>query len=296
LALATGLVMGAAQARPAVVRVFEAKVHADANANARVVAVLVEGQRVSVSERPELGWFRIRLADGTTAWVNADALFLPEPLPAGTAPPVVAGSAGATPGSAAGTAPVAVGVPTANLVGIDPTYGAANLANGGTPLVASPNLGIDPAFAARPEGDTANGAAMPLAAGAVNPVLDPSRIGSNIPARYIDDLDLLNDAVGLDPAFTTEVADLHADATVARWFFWGGLGAAALMAVVPFTVYTVRDETMPLGYAYGAGGILLVSSVVNLMYEPGTEEMERIARKWNEMHPEQPLSVGEPPR
>jgi alpha-D-ribose 1-methylphosphonate 5-phosphate C-P lyase len=65
---------------------------------------------------------------------------------------------------------------------------------------------------------------------------------------------------------------------------------------VPFTLYAVDGERMPLGYAYGAGGILLTASVFNLLYEPGTDDMARVARKWNEAHPEQPLSVGEPPR
>ena len=301
MALVLGLSMGAAQARPAVVRVFEAKVHVEANSGTRVVAVLVEGQRVSVSEKPESGWFRIRLADGTTAWVQTENLFLPEQLPAGAAPPAAVGSA---------TGGVPLGVPTANVLGIDPTYGAGQVVNGGAGTapthpgpahVTDPQLGIDPAFAAQPNGGAANNGAasvgaMPLGPNGGGAVLDPSRMGSSVPARYIDDLDLLSDAVGPDPAFATEVADLHSDAHVARWFFWGGLGAAALMAVVPFAVYAAQDERMPLGYAYGAGGILLVSSVANLLYEPGTEEIERIARKWNEVHPEQPLSVGEPPR
>lgn len=303
LALLAATASGAG-ARPAVVRVFEAKVHADASANARVVGVLVEGQRVSVSEQAQAGWHRIRLADGTTAWVQVENLFLPEALPVGSAPPAAAGStAGGLPPGAPGSTPgaIPVGVPTAHVLGLDPSYGL-----GGVPTavasgpgstagpahppaqVTDPHLGLDPDF--RRGGSSVGPDGNPLA-------LDPQRIGPPVvPARYIDDFDLLADAVGPDPAFSLEVEAMQRDTHVARWFFWGGLGAAVLLAAVPFSIYTAQGESMPPVYAYSAGGLLLVSSVGTLLYEPGTEEMERLARKWNVAHPEAPLSVGEPPR
>lgn len=90
-AAVTSLITSAAWARPAVVRVFETKVRATPGDGA-VVAVLIEGQRVSVSETAENGWRRVRLADGKTAWIEDQALFLPNQLPSGVAPPAQAGT------------------------------------------------------------------------------------------------------------------------------------------------------------------------------------------------------------
>jgi hypothetical protein len=97
----------AAWARPAVVRVFEAQVRANPGAGSEVVAVLVEGQQISVAEKSENGWRRVRLADGKTAWIDDASLFLPEPLPQGVAKPVAGQPVGPTLGSTAVQFPVA---------------------------------------------------------------------------------------------------------------------------------------------------------------------------------------------
>ncbi|MCA9546111.1 MAG: SH3 domain-containing protein [Myxococcales bacterium] len=124
-----------AMARPAVVRVFEAKLHTKAEATSEVVGVLVEGQRLSVSEDAEDGWRRVRLADGGTAWVRDDALFLDAQLPTGPAQP------GAAAASAVGgtVAPPQGAAPTMAL----PTPGMAVALPAGSGPPEQPALWVD---------------------------------------------------------------------------------------------------------------------------------------------------------
>ena len=75
-----------AWSRPAVVRVFEVKVYEQPSTDAAVVAVLIEGQQLSVSEESEGGWHRVRLSDGRTAWIASQAISLTERLPKEVAP------------------------------------------------------------------------------------------------------------------------------------------------------------------------------------------------------------------
>jgi SH3-like domain-containing protein len=75
----------AAVAEPATVRVFEAPAREAPDPAARVVHVFVEGAAVSVSEVAEQGWRRVRLPDGSSAWLPEEALALgagPVPAPA----------------------------------------------------------------------------------------------------------------------------------------------------------------------------------------------------------------------
>lgn len=106
-ALLSVLVMGLAaqaQARPAVVRVFETQARATPSKSGEAVAVFIEGQRISVAETSEQGWRRVRLGDGATAWVEDSALFLDAQLPEGAAKP---GTTPVVPASAPGiTTPV----------------------------------------------------------------------------------------------------------------------------------------------------------------------------------------------
>ncbi len=121
-------------ARPAVVRVFEAKLHEKAEASSPVLGLLVEGQRLSVSESAESGWRRVRLADGRTAWVRDEALFLDAQLPKGAAP--------------AGTPALTAGAPTAAPPGSAPvmqlpTPGAAVALPAGSGPPDTPAIWVD---------------------------------------------------------------------------------------------------------------------------------------------------------
>lgn len=80
---------------PATVRVFEAQARSAPSPDAPVVHVFPEGAAVSVSEQAEAGWRKIRLPDGTAAWVEEAAialagepdLVLPAPAAAAAAAP-----------------------------------------------------------------------------------------------------------------------------------------------------------------------------------------------------------------
>lgn len=244
-----------AAARPGVVRVFEAKVHAAASAEAEVVGTLIEGQRISVSEEAEDGWYRVRLADGQTAWVHEEALYLPEQLPMGEAPekPVA--------GPLAGSGPFAL-----PLVDPQDPQGAG--------------LRIDPAFGATP-------APPPTIRDLPTPPSAPQP-----DALHFTDYDLLLEHASAEPNLAADVQALRSDATISRWFFWGGLSAAVLLAGVPFIVHRTKSESMPMGYAYGASGLLVAAALGSLVYEPDGEDLQRIAQKWNTLNPDRPISTG----
>jgi hypothetical protein len=75
-----------AYARPAVVRVFEAEARAAPTTDAPVVHRFPEGTELSVSEEAQEGWRRVRLPDGSTGWIEATALTIPESLTASARP------------------------------------------------------------------------------------------------------------------------------------------------------------------------------------------------------------------
>lgn len=68
------LLATAAHAAPAVVKVFEAKAHAQPDATSPVLHTFVEKAEVSVSEESEAGWRRVRLPDGSVGYVQESAL------------------------------------------------------------------------------------------------------------------------------------------------------------------------------------------------------------------------------
>lgn len=79
----------AASARPAVVRVFEAEARARPEPDAPIVHRFAERAEVSVSEASQGGWWRVRLPDGRTGWIEDAAIALGEPAvapPPATAP------------------------------------------------------------------------------------------------------------------------------------------------------------------------------------------------------------------
>ena len=84
---------GIARAAPATVKVFEAPARSAPRADAPVVHVFAEGAVVSVAERPDAGWRKVRLPDGGVAWVDDGALWLTEAPAARAAPRVLAASA-----------------------------------------------------------------------------------------------------------------------------------------------------------------------------------------------------------
>jgi len=79
---------GSARAEPAVVKVFEAKVHTEPNPSAPVVHTFIEKTELSVSEESTNGWRRVRLPDQRTGWIQESALQLGAPsAPAATPTP-----------------------------------------------------------------------------------------------------------------------------------------------------------------------------------------------------------------
>lgn len=82
LLLAPRLAFGA----PATVRVFEAPARSEPRADAPVVHVFPEAAAVSVSETSEDGWRRVRLPDGTTAWIEDRSLAIVQEPPPVSAP------------------------------------------------------------------------------------------------------------------------------------------------------------------------------------------------------------------
>jgi hypothetical protein len=56
-------------AEPAVVSVFEAKVHESPNESSPVIHTFAENTQVSVSEEAEQGWRRVRLPTGASGWI-----------------------------------------------------------------------------------------------------------------------------------------------------------------------------------------------------------------------------------
>jgi hypothetical protein len=79
---------------PATIRVFEAPARSEPRPDAPVLHVFPEATPVSVSENAESGWRRVRLPDGSTAWLEESAIVLidappaaPAPAPAPAAPP-----------------------------------------------------------------------------------------------------------------------------------------------------------------------------------------------------------------
>jgi len=94
-----------ASAEPAVVKVFEAKVHAQPDASSPVVHTFVEKAEVSVSEQAQDGWRRVRLPDGAVGWLQESTLTLPG-SDAPAAPPTTTAAAPVTP-----AAPVASDTP-----------------------------------------------------------------------------------------------------------------------------------------------------------------------------------------
>jgi len=96
-ALFLGLLLATtAHAAPAVVKVFEAKAHAQPDTASPVLHTFVEKAEVSVSEEAEAGWRRVRLPDGNVGYIQEIALRL---VTAEAAPP--AAPATATPPAAA---------------------------------------------------------------------------------------------------------------------------------------------------------------------------------------------------
>lgn len=94
-----------ALAEPATIRVFEAKVHASANAASPVVHVFAEGAAVSVSETTDGGWRRVRLPDGGVGYVlESELAFSRAPAPAAQ-----------TPAPAVATTPASVAAPAVDL-------------------------------------------------------------------------------------------------------------------------------------------------------------------------------------
>ncbi|WP_375767695.1 hypothetical protein NR798_39395 [Archangium gephyra] len=87
-----------AHAAPAVVKVFEAKAHAQPDATSPVLHTFVEKAELSVSEEAEAGWRRVRLPDGNVGYIQESALRL---VTAEAAPPATPAPAPATPPAAA---------------------------------------------------------------------------------------------------------------------------------------------------------------------------------------------------
>jgi len=90
------LLATATHASPAVVKVFEAKAHAQPDAASPVLHTFVEKAEVSVSEEAEAGWRRVRLPDGNVGYIQESALRLvtaeaaPPAAPAPVTPPAAA--------------------------------------------------------------------------------------------------------------------------------------------------------------------------------------------------------------
>jgi hypothetical protein len=76
-----------ATAEPAVIKVFEAKVHAQPDATSPIVHTFVEKTEVSVSEEAQDGWRRVRLPDGSVGWLQESTLTLPGSAPAAPSTP-----------------------------------------------------------------------------------------------------------------------------------------------------------------------------------------------------------------
>jgi hypothetical protein len=75
-AMVAVLVPTSVLAAPATVKVFEAQARSAPSPDAPAAHVFPEGAAVSVSEEAEAGWRRIRLPDGTAAWVEDGAVAL----------------------------------------------------------------------------------------------------------------------------------------------------------------------------------------------------------------------------
>jgi hypothetical protein len=105
--LSVALAPAPANAEPAVVRTFEAKIYSTMSTNTFVVGVLHEGDSVSVSEESLQGFRRIRLKDGSTGYVQESALTFTNSTTSATVVP--APMAVPTPNSAPGPAPVPPG-------------------------------------------------------------------------------------------------------------------------------------------------------------------------------------------
>lgn len=67
-----------ANAIPARIGVFEAKVHAEPKVDAQVIHVFSEDEKVSVSEETTDGWRRIRIPGGKAGWISEDAIEIVE--------------------------------------------------------------------------------------------------------------------------------------------------------------------------------------------------------------------------
>jgi hypothetical protein len=72
------LVPRLAFARPAVVRELGAVARAEPSRDAAAVQSFLEGDEVAVSDELRDGWRRVRLKDGTAAWIEDGALAFPE--------------------------------------------------------------------------------------------------------------------------------------------------------------------------------------------------------------------------
>jgi len=79
-----------AAGEPATIRQFEAKAHGSADVASPVLHVFAEGAQVSVSETSEGGWRRIRLPDGSAAFILESALAFPVSLSSPSAEPPAA--------------------------------------------------------------------------------------------------------------------------------------------------------------------------------------------------------------
>lgn len=89
-----------AHAAPAVVKVFEAKAHAQPDTASPVLHTFVEKAEVSVSEEAEAGWRRVRLPDGNVGYIQESALR----LVTAEAAPATAPAPATTPAPATATA------------------------------------------------------------------------------------------------------------------------------------------------------------------------------------------------
>jgi hypothetical protein len=73
-------------AEPAVVSVFEAKVHESPNDSSAVIHTFPENAQISVSEEAQQGWRRVRLPNGATGWVQEKNLRIGAGTAAATPP------------------------------------------------------------------------------------------------------------------------------------------------------------------------------------------------------------------
>jgi hypothetical protein len=76
-----GALTSRAFAAPAVIKVFEAKVHQAPSADSPVLETLPEDAKVSVSEDVTDGWRRVRLSDGRTAFIRDAEVAVTSPIP-----------------------------------------------------------------------------------------------------------------------------------------------------------------------------------------------------------------------